>query len=114
MTNNLKIRVAGKSTATEVDYPLDIVSDFSEDFECFGHLSGDTLIIADAHAKKSFIQWLAFNDTLNRLIISYTTIGLISEEEADELYESDEVHSLPMPDQDMAVYNRLMALIAER
>ena len=55
MTNNLKIRVAGKSIATEVDYPLDIVSDFSEDFECFGHLSGDTLIIADTHVKKSFI-----------------------------------------------------------
>ena len=48
-------------------YGLDIVKDFPEDFGRFGHLSGDTLILEDAHAKRAFLEWLAFNDTLSYL-----------------------------------------------
>lgn len=111
---NLKIRVAGETDAAEVDYLLDIVKDFPEDFGRFGHLSGDTLILEDAHAKRAFLEWLAFNDTVNRLINTYVTLGVIEEEDAVEISECDEVHSLPVPDQDLAVYRRLMDVISQR
>lgn len=111
----LRTRVAGSEKTQVIDYMKCIVQDNREDFSRYGFFdSTDSIFIFEnEEAKKAFMSFVAFNDTIERLTLSYVTLGLISEEEADSLYNED-LHSLPMPDQPQALYCSLMELIKDR
>ena len=112
----LRIRVAGERKVEVVDYAEGIVHDFPEDYERFGHYSRKegVLVLHDAHARNEFLQWLDFDECVRRLETAYITLGMMDEEEAVEIAESEDIMSIPMPDRAQIIYARIMELVKDR
>lgn len=114
--NITRIRIAGERTSQDVPYAFNLIRDFSPDFERYGHLSDDRMefVIYDAAAKDAFLRFVETNEILSHLVRLYQEIGILKEEDLEEIFDCEEVHGLPFPDQDAVVYERLLKVIRKK
>ena len=111
----LRARIIGSTDVDVINFPKAIVMANESEFKSYGFFDKDkNLFIFDSYAREhEFCEWAMFNDAVERLITSYVTLGLISEDEANDLYDED-LHSLPMPAQAGHIYRTLMELVKDR
>ena len=111
----LRARIISSTDIDVIDFPKAIVMANESEFKRFGFFDKDkNLFVFNGYTEeREFCEWAMFNDAVERLITSYVTLGLISEDEANDLYDED-LHSLPMPAQAGHLYRNLMELVKDR